>query len=433
MGCDHGTIGPAKTIDQALLQDKKDAILGHSEPDHRLFGADMLPNPYPVYDALRQQDPVQWNETVNAWVVTSHKEASFVLKSRDLSSDRVSIARSRYPEAAQPAFDVLSRVMVQVDDPHHKKLRNLVHSAFTRTAVQDYESTVVSLCRDLLAPPIERGEMEFMAEFAIPLPLLVISEIVGVPPQDRARIKVWCDAYSFLILNFYVHIDADRLVDCTAKLMEFCDYLRDRIAEAMRVPQPGLITSMALAAQEDPTLTTEDVVANCILLLNAGNETTSCLLGTGMRLLMENPDQLAILRANPDLIPNAIEEFMRIDSPVQFLGRVAAVDLEIGGHAISKGDMVLPVIGAANRDPAAFEDPGKLDVTRVHNHQLGFGTGPHMCAGIQLARFEARVAFEYLLENLSMFKALPVALSYVPNFNMRSLSVLPMAVAAKTG
>lgn len=411
------------------LLGKRDVILGQTDSIHRLFGPDMLANPYPVYDALRAQDPVQWNASVNAWVATSHMAASVVLKSRDFSSDRVSIARSRYPDAAQPAFDVLSRVMVQVDDPHHKKLRGLAHSAFTRTAVQDYEATVVSLCRDLLAAPLERGQIEFMKEFAVPLPLLVISEIVGVPPQDRARIKVWCDAYSFLILNFYVHIDADRMADCTTKLLEFCDYLREQIAQAEASPQPGLITSMAMAAREDPAVTLEDVVANCILLLNAGNETTSCLLGTGMRLLMENPDQLAILRANPDLIPNAIEEFMRVDSPVQFLGRVAAVDLELGGHMISKGDMVLPVIGAANRDPAQFEDPGKLDVTRTHTHQLGFGTGPHMCAGIQLARFEARIAFEYLLENLSTFDELPAVLTFEPNFNMRSLSALPMSVS----
>ncbi|MEP1930176.1 MAG: cytochrome P450, partial [Roseibium sp.] len=303
--------------------------MGHEEFDNRLFASDMLPDPYPVYDLLRQQDPVQWNESINAWVVTSHKDASIVLKGHGYSSDRVSLARLRYPDTAQTAFDVLSRVMVQVDEPQHKKLRELVHSAFTRTAVQNYESTVIGLCHDLLTPAIERGNMEFMTEFAIPLPLLVISEIVGVPPEDREMIKQWCDAYSFLILNFYVHIEEDRLADCTAKLAEFCAYLRERVAAAEKAPQQDLISSLALAAQNDDTLTVEDVVANCILLLNAGNETTSCLLGTGMHLLMEHPDQLAILRADPSRIPNAIEEFMRVDSPVQFLGRVAAIDLDL--------------------------------------------------------------------------------------------------------
>ena len=137
--------------------------------------------------------------------------ASFVLKSPQLSSDRVSKARLRYPEHAQPAFDVLSRVMLQVDDPVHKQLRQLVHSAFTLTAVQGYEASIISMCRDLLAPGLERGELDFMSEFAVPLPLLVISEIVGIPPEDRAQIKDWCDAFSFIALNFYGHIDEDRL------------------------------------------------------------------------------------------------------------------------------------------------------------------------------------------------------------------------------
>lgn len=406
----------------------REVIVGHSEADHRLFAADMLTNPYPIYETLRQKDPVQWNEVAKAWVVTSHKAASFVLKSRDFSSDRVSIARSRYPDHSQPAFDVLSRVMLQVDDPLHKQLRNLVHSAFTRTAVQDYEPRILELCSDLLAPALERGEMEFMADFAIPLPLLVISEIVGVPPEDRAKIKGWCDAYSYLILNFYVHIDDDRLTECTEKLNAFCAYLRARITAAEQNPQQDLVSSLALAARDDPALTMDQVVANCILLLNAGNETTACLLGTGMRLLMENPDQLAMLRADPTLIPNAIEEFLRMDSPVQFLGRVATTDIDLGGHKIAKGDMVLPVLAAANRDPDAYSAPNTLDVTRTHNRQLGFGTGPHLCAGIQLARFEARVAFQYLLENLASFELRPAELSYSPNFNMRCLSTLPIRV-----
>lgn len=402
--------------------------MAHSGLPDRLFASDMLPNPYPVYDTLRTQDPVQWNEGLNAWIVTSHKAVSFALKSRELSSDRVSKARWRYPKYAQPAFEVLSRVMLQVDDPVHKQLRHLVQSAFTRTAVEDYEASILSMCRDLLTPSIQRGELDFMAEFAVPLPLLVISEIVGIPPEDRVQIKDWCDAFSFIALNFYVHIEEDRLDSCTAKVLDFCAYLRDRIAESERAPRQNLVSSLAVAARDNHTLSLEDVVANCILLLNAGNETTSCLLGTGMRLLMENPDQLALLRADPTLIPNAIEEFLRMDSPVQFLGRVAAADIEIDGHKIAKGDMVLPVIGAANRDPEAFDAPGRLDVRRTHNHQLGFGTGPHMCGGIQLARFEARVAFEYLLETLSVFDVKTDTLNFSPNFNMRGLSTLPMRV-----
>ncbi|MBY8974530.1 cytochrome P450 [Rhodobacteraceae bacterium NNCM2] len=402
--------------------------MGHSENDHRLFGPDMLGNPYPTYKTLRDEDPVQWNETVKAWVLTSHEAVAQVLKSHDSSADRVSAARGRYDDQYQPAFDVLSRIMVQVDDPVHRNLRDLVHSAFTRTAVFEYEQAVEALCHKLLAPGLARGEIEFMSEFAVPLPLMVISEIVGVPPEDREMIKEWCDAYTVLALNFYVHMTDAQLAECNDKVQEFCDYLRRRIAEAEAAPGPDLISSLAIAASKQHSLTMDEVVANCILLLNAGNETTSCLLGSGMRMLMEHPDQLALLRADPALIPNAIAEFLRIEPPVQFLGRIAASEMEVGGKKIAQGDMMLTVIGAANRDPDAFDEPDRLDVTRIHNRQLGFSIGPHLCAGIQLARFEAMVAFRYLLEHLASFEPAYETLDYMPNFNMRGLAALPMRI-----
>lgn len=402
--------------------------MGQTTNHHRLFGSDMLENPYPVYDQLRSEDPVQWDDAVNAWLVTSHEGVQRVLKSREASSDRVSLARGRYAERYAPTFDVLARIMIQADDPVHKNLRNLVHDAFTRTVVQTYEPAILSLCEELLRPGLERGEMEFVSEFAIPLPILVISEIVGVPPEDREQIKEWCDAYSYLILNFYIHISDEKMEECAVKLDEFCAYLRTRILEAGKNPGDDLISSLAIAASKDHKLTIDEVVANCILLLNAGNETTCCLLASGIRLLMENPDQLALLRADPGLIPNAIEEFLRIESPVQFLGRVAGDDMEIGGKMISKGDLILPIIAAANRDPAAFEAPSLLDVTRDHSHQLGFGTGAHLCAGIQLARFEARLAFEYLLSNMASFELLYKKLTYSPNFNLRALTDLQIRV-----
>ncbi len=402
--------------------------MGHHENGHRLFGADMLADPYPEYAALRTQAPVQWNALANAWILTSHEAVSQVLKSRSASADRVTGARLRFPTQYQPAFDVLSRIMIQVDEPQHRHLRDLVHSAFTRTAVQDYEPKIRALCEELLAPGLARGEMEFMSEFAIPLPILVISEIVGVPPEDRKQIKEWCDSYSFLILNFYLNITEEQLAECAVKLQEFCDYLKDKVAAVAKSPRDDLISSLTLAAEQDEMLSVEDVVANCILLLNAGNETTACLLGTGMRLMMAHPDQQALLRAQPDLIPNAVEEFLRFDAPVQLVGRVATEEVVLAGETIAEGDLMLTVLAAANRDPEAFDNPDVLDVARTHSHQLGFGTGTHMCAGIQLARFEAQLAFRFLLEKLAQFELLTDTLEYSPNFNLRALQSLPIKV-----
>ena len=397
----------------------------------RLFGPDMLDNPYPVYARLRAATPVLWSEPLKAWIATRFKDVSTILKDRRLSSDRVSIARHRYGEKYQPIFDILSRIVLQTDDPKHAELRALIHDAFTRSTIEEYEDGIRGLCRSLLEPGLKRGRMEFHSDFAAPLPILVISTIVGVPEEDRAQIKRWCDDFSLAALNFYVHLAEDQLDDCLAEMSAFQAYLADRIKAARAAPGPDLLSALTHAADTRETLDDEDVIANCMLLLNAGNETTTCLLTNGLYALLENPSQMTLLRSAPERIPDAIEEFLRLEAPAQFLGRIATETIEIGGETIGEGDMVLPVIGAANRDPDVFDSPDRLDITRPHLHQLAFGTGPHLCAGIHLARFEAKIAFEELLSATSAIDLdtddLPAGVpAYSPNFNMRCLSSLPI-------
>lgn len=394
-----------------------------------LFGPEMLENPFPVYHALRAADPVCWDPSLNVWIVTRHADVSAVMKDSRFSSDRVSLARGRYAERHQPVFDLLSRVMLQTDAPRHNRLRNLVHNAFTRTTVENYEARIRSLCQGLLAPGVETGAMEFVSEFAAPLPILVISEIVGIPAEDRHQIKIWCDAFSTVALNFYVHLSDEQLDDCSAQIADFRAYLADKVEAARKSPGPDLISSLVLAADQDHALDIDELIANCILLLNAGNETTTCLLANGLGLLLQNPDQMTLLRAEPARIPDAIEELLRLEGPVQFLGRVATKDLAVGGRRIQAGQMVLPVLAAANRDPEIFDRPDKLDINRVRAHQLGFGTGPHQCAGIQLARFEAKIAFEELLKTVGSMSIDATTLKHTKNFNMRCLSKLPLALA----
>ena len=406
--------------------------MAKSYSDDRLFGPQMLEDPFPVYRQLRESDPVRWDDTVKAWIVTSYAGVSAVMKDRRLSSDRVSLARGRYAERYQPVFDLLSRVMLQTDDPRHTRLRNLVHNAFARTSVEGYEDRIRSLCQTLLAPGVERGEMEFVSEFAAPLPILVISEIVGIPAAERRQIKAWCDAFSTVALNFYVHLSDEQLDDSSAKIAAFRSYLIDKIEAARRSPGSDLISSLTVAADADHVLDIDELIANCVLLLNAGNETTTCLLANGLGLLMQHPDQLVRLRADPSLIPNAVEEFLRLEGPVQFLGRVATQDLEIDGQSVKAGDMIIPVLASANRDPAVFDQPDRLDVTRSHIHQLAFGTGPHQCAGIHLARFEAGIAFEEVLRSLTDIEAQTLDLRHTNNFNMRCLERLPIRIRKAT-
>lgn len=402
----------------------------HSGETKRLFGPDMLEDPFPVYRALQEEEPVFWDETLKAWIVTRYSDVSLVLKDRRLSSDRVSKARGRYREEYRDTFDMLAHLMVQSDDPGHRRLRDLMHSAFTRTAVESYEEQIRHLSRDLLAPGINAGEMEFLSAFATPLPILVISKIVGIPASERAQIKIWCDAFSAVALNFFVYLSDQQLDDYGAKLARFHTYLKEKIETARHAPGDDLISSLVVAADRDHLLDMDELIANCMLLLTAGNETTTCVLTNGLELLLKNPDQIALLREDPSRIPGAVEEILRLEGPVQFLGRVALEDVTLGGKQIRTGDMVIPVLAAANRDPKVFDDPDRFDVMRPHIHQLGFGTGPHLCAGIQLARFEAKVAFETLLADLETIALLPQDSAHNENFNMRCLKALPIKIEA---
>ncbi len=393
-----------------------------------LFGPDMLQNPFPVYHKLQQTDPVRWDDRLHAWVVTRYSDVSAVMKDRRFSSDRVTMARGRYADKYQPVFDLLSRVMLQTDDPRHKRLRDHVHSAFTRTAAENYAEKIRSLCSTLLEAGRAGGQMEFVSDFAAPLPILVISEIVGIPAEERDQIKIWCDAFSTVALNFYVHLSDEQLDYCSAQIDAFRSYLINKVEVARRSPGSDLISSLTMAADEGHSLDLDELVANCVLLLNAGNETTTCLLANGLGLLLENPDQMKLLRAEPERIPNAIEEILRLQGPVQFLGRIATQDVDVGGKPIKAGDMVLTVLGAANRDPDVFDQPDRFNIMRSPLHQLGFGTGPHLCAGIQLARLEAKIAFEALLENVPNIELATEKLVYGKNYNMRCLAQLPIRV-----
>ncbi len=405
--------------------------IGTTHFGSRLFGPEMLDDPYPIYRELRENDPVHWEESLQTWVLTRYSDVSSVLNDKRFSSNRVSQARERFPDPElAPLFDTLAHLMLQRDEPDHARLRGLIQAAFLRTSIEQWEPSIQSRVQALLDTGLAKGSMDFMQEFAVPLPLLVISEIVGIPAQDRHRVKAWCDDFSRVALNFYAHITPEQLRRGLDSVLAFREYLRGKVDPLRVSPSKDLLTSLVQAEHEHSRLTLDELLANALLLMNAGNETTTQLLGNGLAALLQHPDQLQKLRDDRSLIPNAVEEFLRYDSPVQFLGRVASEDVELREKKIHRGQIVLVIMGSANRDPEQFPDPDRLDVTRTGNNHLAFGHGRHFCAGSNLARLEARLAFGTILDRLKTIELETTDLKRQDNFNLRGFRHLPIRIAS---
>jgi cytochrome P450 len=404
--------------------------LGNILAGSRLFGPEMHENPYPVYHELRERDPVHWDEALHVWVLTRYEDVSWALT--ELSSDRVTQARHRLQDGGLlPLFDVLAKLMLQRDEPDHTRIRSLVQKAFLRTSVERWADSIARRVRSLLQAGQRIGQMDFMWDFAVPLPVLVISEIVGIPEDDRERVKQWCDDFALVAANFYANIASEQQMErALHSTMAFRTYLAAQVDEIHRAPRDDLLSSLVHAEEEGHRLTLDELLANTILLLLAGNETTTNLLGNGLVALLQHGEQLRRLRDDPTLIPTAVEEFLRYDSPVQFQGRIAPEDMECGGKQIHRGDLVLPVLAAANRDPSHFPDPDRLDVTREPNHHLAFGHGHHYCAGAPLARLEGRIAFTIMLTECQTLELATAELRHHENFNLRGFSNLPIHLSA---
>ncbi|MEM8855112.1 MAG: cytochrome P450 [Pseudomonadota bacterium] len=396
---------------------------------HSIFGPDFVRDPYAVYRQWRAEGAVMWDAGAQAFVVTGAEAVSTVLKdSATFSSDRVTSARTRFADPAlKPLFDLLSYLLLQRDEPDHTRLRALVHTAFKKTAVEHYVDDIAALAKTLLADA-DKGPFDFVSGFAVPLPILVISQIVGIPPADRDQVKAWCDAFSVVALNFYAQISDEELYRGLRAVEAFSAYLLDRARTLEANPDGSLLSALVAARHEGHALSEEELVANTLLLLNAGNETTTNLLANGLHVLLDHPDTMAALRAEPQHIPAAVEEMLRHDAPVQFIGRVAVRDTTLGGKAIKTGDLVLVFLGSAGRDGARFDRPDDFIAERHPNPHVAFGAGPHVCAGLQLARVEANVAFSTLLSEFAVVERAPGEIGVTPNKNLRCVAHLPVTL-----
>lgn len=358
-----------------------------------------IPEPYRRYRWLREEAPLGADPTTRV-VLTRYADVAAALRHPQLAMSRVLEPVLNMPKALQPvvrpAARLLSRMMLFTDPPDHTRLRGLANRAFTPRAVEGMRARVEEIADELLDPLDRPGPVDLIDGFANWLPIIVIAELLGAVVENRRRIKVWSDDFALLVSSseqpaLVVALRGARSVYSLQR------YLRKLVRARRANPGTTLLDALIAAEDSGDTLTEQELVSNALLLLVAGHITTTNLIGNGLLALLQNPEQLDLLRGDSDLMPGAIEELLRYESPLQFTGRVAAADLEINGNRIEAGRTVALGLGAANHDPAQFPDPERLDIRRTDNRHLAFAGGAHFCLGAALARLEGQVAIGTVL------------------------------------
>ncbi|WP_369132244.1 cytochrome P450 [Modestobacter sp. I12A-02662] len=386
----------------------------------------VVADPYPAFARARAAAPVQWDEPLGLWLAFTHAEADAVLRNRRLGR----IWRDEEPGERLDSFNLIHRnAILEMEPPEHTRLRRLVSAAFARGHVERLRPWVQELADSLVDRLVERSggstPVDVLSGMAEELPVAVIAELLGVPAADRPLLRPWSNA----IVKMYEYGRTTQVEDAAERAAaEFVAYLRDLAADRRRSPGEDLLTHLVTVRDSDGDRLTEDeLVTTCILLLNAGHEATVNVSGNGLLALLEHPGELARLRADPGLLPTAIEELMRFDSPLQLFERTATADVEIGGATLRAGQKIAALLGSANRDPAVFADPDTLDVGRTDNPHITFGAGVHFCLGAPLARVELQASFGALLSRTSRLE-LGGPARRRPEFVIRGLRELPVVL-----
>ena len=383
------------------------------------FDTAVRQNPYPSYAEMRREDPVHRMDPMGFWIVTRYQDVQYVLKNPQLFSSEGMAG----PQGLQPG---VVRSIITMDPPDHGPYRTLVSRAFTPRMISALEPRVREITHQLLSGIAHKAEFDAINGLALPLPIRVIAEMLGVEPQRYNDFKRWSDILVGMLLP--QGVSPEQAAYAEAETAAFQQYFRWAIEERRQHPGDDLISALVQAEEQHQHLTVDEVFGFAGLLLVAGNETTTNLLGNMLLALLEHPDQLKLLLDDPSLIPGAIEETLRYDAPVQMLFRIAREDIELGGKKIVKGSLVWPVLGSANRDEARFPDPDRFDITRDANGHVAFGHGVHFCIGAPLARLETRIAMEALLPHLEGVRAPDRPLDYIDAFFLRGLKHLPLAL-----
>jgi len=380
-------------------------------------------NPYPFYRRLREQDPVHASP-LGAWILTRYDDAVMVLRDprfgREGMADLLE-ARLGYDTDVSHTRDMLFR-----DPPDHTRLRGLVSRAFTPRVVEAMRPHIQDIVDGLL-DRLEAGHgMDVIEDLAYPLPVTVICEMLGVPIADQNVFKQWSADIARSLDAAILPADSEVIPRGREARDALRAYLRSLIATRRKSPRADLLSALIAVEEEGSKLSEGELVSTCALLLIAGHETTVNLIGNGLLALLQHPDQLRALLDNPALIQTAVEELLRYDGPVQRTGRMATADVEIGGKQIPKGSVVVAAIGAANRDPAQFPDPERLDIARRDNRHIAFGFGIHFCLGAPLARIEGQVAIGTLLRRMPALELVSGIPEWRESSVLRGLKTLPV-------
>jgi len=376
---------------------------------------DFKRDPYTTYSEMRTQTPLLYEPESKLWFISRYEDVSALLRDRRLGRS-IEHIKSRSELGLPPKnpryapFDRLSEnSMFDKEPPDHTRLRGLVHKAFTPRRIENLRAHIQVIADSLLDQIVTRNESDLLEDFAVPLPVVVIAELLGIPEADRHRLRPWShDIVALYELN-HTPIQADRAIQAA---QEFADYLRYLARIRVQSPQDDLISALAAVEEAGEMLTEDELVSTCVLLLNAGHEATVNVFGNGMLALFQNPDQLSLLRNNPEaLVSSAVEEMMRYDTPLQLFRRWVLEDIDYKGVKFRQGEQLALLFGSANRDPAQFDQPDMLDITRTENPHITFSQGIHFCLGAPLARMELQIALATLLRRVPSMR-----LEYVPQY-----------------
>jgi cytochrome P450 len=392
------------------------------------FDVEFRKNPYPTYARLLAEDPVQ-ESPLGGLVLTRYADCTSLLRDPRASSDFRKSDNFREQAIAQGLdYETLldeNRPFLFLDPPDHTRLRGLVNKAFTPRVVESLRPRIQTIVTKLVDEGLERGEIDVMEDFAYPLPVTIICDMLGVPVEDNVRFRVWTKEAAR-------SLDPEELLPPEEQERRqqvfdaFREYFEALITKRRAAPQDDLISALIAAEDEGSRLSHEELISTCILLLIAGHETTVNLIGNGTLQLMRHPDQLALLRQRPELLKTAVEELLRFDPPVQLTGRMAMEDIPFGDKVLKQGQQAVMLIGAANRDPAQFPNPATLDITREDNRHIAFGMGIHFCLGAPLARVEGQIAIGQLVARTKELAMTVDEPPYKENLVLRGLAALPV-------
>jgi cytochrome P450 len=396
---------------------------------YHLLDPGVLADPYPLYRQLRESDPVHWDPYLHAWVVTRYEDVVTVLyryrAGRTPDPQRLAALGM---EQLTPIAALMVRQMLFLDPPDHSRVRRLAAQAFTPRRVAALREHIEEIAIRLVDELAGESEFDVMSTLANPLPAIVTAEMLGVPTADHELLKGWSQDFAEMLGNF--QHNPGRAAKVLASVEAMVAYFQDAVRREASAPTAGLINALSSAEVDGDRFTEEEVIANIIVTMVGGQETTTNLIGNGLLTLLRQPDQLQQLRDRPDLMPSAVEELLRYESPSQHTARLAPAGAELGGHQISEGTAVIAVMGAGNRDPDRFADPDRLDLTRTDNRHLAFGWAAHFCFGAPLARLEGQIALATLLDRFPRLSLDPKEeVRWRPNLGLRGLTALTLSPA----